>query len=534
MNILRNKLSLFVLCAVLCFSTFWLTWNISQPWNGLDGSDAVIFSNIARNYLRYGILDIYIGQAVNCEEVTNLLDLTFYQHHPPLFPLLVTLNFSLFGESELATRLVPILSCLGSIILLFVLSRKVYGERVAVIATILFGTFPGILFFGRKPGYEAPALFCILLSLWFYFRLLESRRANHLFGLYLSLGAGLLIDWPVYFVIPPLAVHYLLYAKGAPFRLGVVLGLPLLALVIFGLFQYQSYLVNPGSFKDLLYQGMTYMGLIPHDSPLAAKYVEAQITFTPFQYFRKLSKTFDLFFSYPVLILTLIGFWNVFRKRNLARSLLLFLLAVALANSLFFYRSLFFHPWWIYYFAAPFAILTALSTSAVFSVNNPENPKITDTTLGWQKPAVFFLVALIIVGCLPRLKSLHEMQIKVLPGDQFEQAFFIKKLAAHIKSLSQTSDVVLTNLRKQGTVSYYAERKIVGDIASVSSLDRFLAGPKLGGTVHFLMWRGPTVTDNEDRLYHRLRETRLTKFTLNGYHFMWFTLNSEGTTLTTS
>jgi 4-amino-4-deoxy-L-arabinose transferase-like glycosyltransferase len=181
-----------------------LLWQISAPWLGLyDGHDGAFYSAIASNYLRYGVWDLRFGQAVNFAPVTNLTELKFYQHHPPLVPLSVALSFALFGEREASARLIPIAFTLGNVLLIALLARKLYGHRVALIASVIFATFPAVLYFGRKVGYEAPTMFFALLAVLSYIYFLERRTWPRLCALFLTVGTGLLSDWVVYFLIPP-------------------------------------------------------------------------------------------------------------------------------------------------------------------------------------------------------------------------------------------------------------------------------------------------------------------------------------------
>lgn len=522
----------FLLLLILCFSAFWLLRNISQPWNGLDATDGALKSAVARNYLRHGIWSIHLGQAINPEQVSNLSELSFYQHHPPLLPLLLTASFTVLGESEAAARVVSIVLMLGSVILVFALSSKIYGERVAIMAAFVFGTLPVVLFFGRTPCYEVPSLFFILLSLWFYLQFLESRCKTHLVGLYLSLGFGLLMDWPVYLLAPLLSLHYWIYAKDAPLRKTVVFGLPFFALVMFGLFEFQSYLVQPDSFQDLLNQGKAYMGLIPKDSPLVAKYKEAKVTFTILEYTKTVANRLDILFSYPILILSLIGLWTLLKERTARSISVLLLLGVGLAYCVLFYRSVYIHVWHTYYLAAPIAILAALGASTALSKNETNVPVQQNSSFGWSTPAIFLLVALAIVGGIPRLKSLHEIQVKLLPGDQHEQATFLKSVATNVRAKTSGQDIILTNLpkgsRSSTAFAYYVERKIVWNMDSVSVLYDFFKEPLRAGPVHFLMWRGPEISDDVDALYRWLLERgKVTEFVVQGHRFLWFTLSAD-------
>ena len=287
--------------------------------------------------------------------------------------------------------------------------------------------------------------------------------------------------------------------------------------------------MQPDSFQDLLNQGKAYIGLIPKDSHLAAKYKEAKVTFTTLQYTKMVARRLDLLFSYPILIFGLIGLWTLRKKRTARGTLVLLLLGVGLAYCVLFYRSVYIHVWHTYYLAAPIAILAALGARTALSGTHEKVRNGLASSLNWSRSAVFLLVALAIVGGLPRLHSLHQIQIKILPGDQFEQSMFIKKVGTHIESVTPVHDIVLTNLHNiGGAFSYYAERKVVYGMDSLPTLQDFLRKTPRKAGVHLLMWQEPDMHIEADALYHWLEEkAKSEEFVIQGYRFFWFTLSPE-------
>jgi hypothetical protein len=498
--------------------------SISQPWNGLDGSDGARCSSIARNYLRYGVFSLRFGQATNHEQVSDRSYLSYYQHHPPLPPLLTAGTFALLGESETAARLAPIVFSLGSILLVFSIARRAYDEHVALWSAFFFATFPGVLFFALMPMYEAPTIFFILLCMWFYQRILDEKGVLSLIGFFGSLGAGLLTDWPVYLFVPVLLLHSWRYGRSAGCRKILMFGIPVLAFCVFGVFQYQCYLVDPQSLTDLLNQGKVYMGLIGKESPLAAKYEESKVSFTAFQYGKTAASRLDLLFSYPLILLGALGIWATRKDRRAQGRLVFVLLGVALAYCVVFYRSVYIHVWHTYYLSAPLAIFGALGAREVFSRNRQSS--------GLSRCAAVLLVALTLTGLLPRLWSLHQIQIKVLPGDGHEQATFLKSVATEVRARSKPSDVILTNLTEMPglriALPYYAERKIVWGVDNSGKLSAFPEGMPRQREIRFLMWRAPEPAKKDDELYRQLvMAGRAEELVIEGHHFLWFTCDLQ-------
>ena len=417
-----------------------------------------------------------------------------------------------FGESEAAARGVPIALTIGSIALLFFISRRIYDEGLALLATGIFATLPAVLFIGRKPGYEAPTLFFILLTLWWYLNYRDSRRGIHLAGLFASLGAGLMTDWPAYLLVPALAVHYGWYEKKNRVVNPVVLGLPLFSLAILFLFGFFSYLADPQNIRSVLYQGMTYMGLIGKDSPLALKYTEATVTFTAMQFIKQTLGRMDSLYAYPVLLMALFGAWFEHNEQDAQRTLVWTLVFVALSYCIIFYLSVFIHLWHTYYFTAPMAILAAIAIRRLF-VWHGQGHYIPNVTL-------VFVLALVLSGAVPRLLDLYSLQIKLLPGDQLEKSDFLKAVATEIKRHSEPGDIIISPLSQNAThiISYYSGRQVFLRQTKVKF------GSASTSSIHFFDWLPPASFNSEPApfLHARRRE-----FTVQGHRFILLTQAEE-------
>jgi 4-amino-4-deoxy-L-arabinose transferase-like glycosyltransferase len=72
-----------------------------------------------------------------------------YLDKPPLFYWLVMLSYSLFGYSDAAARLVPALAMHGSVMIGYLLGRRIIGERSAFWGTLLLIVSPIFLGVGR-------------------------------------------------------------------------------------------------------------------------------------------------------------------------------------------------------------------------------------------------------------------------------------------------------------------------------------------------------------------------------------------------
>lgn len=102
----------------------------------------------------------------------KFLDWSYFDH-PPMVGWLQSISL-LWGDSELALRILPILLSALSLLLLFKLARKEFGEKTAFLTILLFISAPilQILPFGMIP--ETPLILFGLLNIWILKRVINS------------------------------------------------------------------------------------------------------------------------------------------------------------------------------------------------------------------------------------------------------------------------------------------------------------------------------------------------------------------------
>lgn len=316
-------------------------------------------------------------------------------------------------------------------------------------------------------------------------------------------------DWPAYLLVPALVLHYGCYEKNNRIINPIVLGLPLFSLAMLCFFGFFSYLSDPKNIGSVVYQGMTYMGLIGTDSPLALRYTEAIITFTPMQFIKQTLVKIDSLYAYPIVLMALFGAWFERNERDASRTLIWILVFVALSYCIIFYRSVYIHLWHTYYFAAPMAILAAIAMRKLFVWHDQDRyaPKVT----------LVFVLALILFGAVPRLLDLYSLQIKLLPGDQLEQRDFLKAVALEIKRHSEPDDIIVSPLPPNAAhiLSYYSEREVF--LGRTTAQD---ASDSASQRVHYFNWMPPTSVNSQSVPFS---STKRQEFIVQGYRFIWLT-----------
>ncbi|MBX3395897.1 MAG: glycosyltransferase family 39 protein [Phycisphaerae bacterium] len=138
--------------------------DVTEPWIGLHDWNGAFFSQLARNLDRYPF-GIHHGMPIVAvgSEVPPPTERSIYATHPPGLVWLVAGAFRVFGESEWAARVVPIVASAASLVLLVHLWRVAFGASPALIAAGFYAVMPMSVYFGRMVNHEAVCL-CAMLA----------------------------------------------------------------------------------------------------------------------------------------------------------------------------------------------------------------------------------------------------------------------------------------------------------------------------------------------------------------------------------
>ncbi len=154
------------------------------------------------------------NQLVSCDEGSIIASLNAYfwhgffpirnWHHPPFRYFFFYLSSQLFGKNFFAYRLPSAIFAVLSIFLTYLLTRKFFKTRVALLAALFLTVDPLHTAFSRLAFEESQITFFILLSLFLAFTYEEKKNPFLLLPLGLSLGLGSGTKWlflPVYLFI---------------------------------------------------------------------------------------------------------------------------------------------------------------------------------------------------------------------------------------------------------------------------------------------------------------------------------------------
>jgi hypothetical protein len=322
---------------------------LGASWSHGDhnGWGGAFYSNIARNYVRYGYLETRLAPVINTGE-TLPEDRRYYLTHPPLIGLAVSVAFHLFGEHEWSARLVPLAFSLASILLMYRVGLRMASRGTGLAAAAIYAFLPAEIVYGAHVDPQGPpvAFFSLLLLLAY-----EETRPL-LAAVALILGAG--FDWPIHYLAGLLAIHAFAFPSDERrWGAGLLAGSVLLVAMFFLYSRLvapnprQQYLESTAVDAFLFWTGMRVpAGRIPGRS------IEAP---TAREWLAGIGSHLDSLFTLPLLALAAFG-----AAVQGARGHLWILLSWGLLHLLLFPLGAFVHDYWSIYLAPGLALAAAL------------------------------------------------------------------------------------------------------------------------------------------------------------------------------
>jgi len=140
--------------------------------------------------------------------------MTTYGYYPPLFDLTTTAYFAVFGVNQLAGRLVAVTFSVLAIGVLFEFVKSIYGPKKALLASVLFGTMPGLFWLSRVTMIESMMMFFFTLIMFTFFTWLNKEGNNRaLLICGLALGIGVLVKYQLVVAAIAMLLCVLFFAR---------------------------------------------------------------------------------------------------------------------------------------------------------------------------------------------------------------------------------------------------------------------------------------------------------------------------------
>lgn len=137
--------------------------DFTAPWDGgFKGAMTALYEDVfVRNHLEHGLAKTHWSPAFFVDGATG--EGNWHWHHPPWYPLWLTLFAKLLGHTEPVLRIAHLLLFLPGIAGLWSLLRTVANARIAGWAALLFAATPLVGYFGPMVCYDGALMaFCVL------------------------------------------------------------------------------------------------------------------------------------------------------------------------------------------------------------------------------------------------------------------------------------------------------------------------------------------------------------------------------------
>jgi 4-amino-4-deoxy-L-arabinose transferase-like glycosyltransferase len=132
---------------------------------------------------------------------------------PPLFHWLIICCYNLFGVSEFSSRIVSALAGILSVLCLYLLGKRFWGEKIGFIAALFLLTSPIFFWSARCARIDSLLLFFMTSSMYCFWRGYEEIPKGRIwfFLWFIFMGVGTLAKGPIAFIAPIFTVILFLF-----------------------------------------------------------------------------------------------------------------------------------------------------------------------------------------------------------------------------------------------------------------------------------------------------------------------------------
>ncbi len=441
-----------------------LTLALDAPFLGHHDANGIWLGSAGRNLWEYGIGGRGFVPILNRAPIPPSIP-DYYVNHPPLVVYASALAQLLWGDHELALRMVSIFATLLSLSAFFVFFRRLFGKARGLLATALYALTPMIIYFGRMPNHEPLVLAFLGLFLaefmaWIYGR-------GSWWRLLAFAAGGVWTAWAMFFFIVICSGVGVLYLRGAVRRRAVLLpligGVFVASVILFFWVQY------PATFEQLT------LAFRSRSFALSEYRSDAAATLTEFISTTLLHLLADV--GLAVLLAAVGGLFLVWRDANrLRRAIILALLLAGLAYIMVFRNVSSIHD---YYKIFMLPALAALATYPIVALASlPASYKL----LKLGAAAVF--AGLWLSGAVFMIKWYNV-------GD----GAGIRALGVFLRERTPERATVMTNIGFTPALEYYASRYLIWSAPRTNSA----ASPDL--YYLYCAWNDPTLNNGATPLF---------------------------------
>ncbi len=481
-----------------------------------DGSTGSFWGTVARNYVQYGYLTTKLGVVANAGSLTPS-EFTYYMHHPLLPPILLSFGLQIFGLHEWTIRAVYVVFALGSLALLYFLSKKLWNRKISILSCCATLLTPMFLHFSSVPDMVSITLFFSLAAIYAYALWLETESPFSLVVFSVWLLLSIQSSWEGYFLIPAILYHNFLRDRKQIINILV----PAIGILSLSAFLIHAWLlVGSMQFKKdfswAIYR--TGMYTIRNDPMFLWQYVKQIFVWTWFLFTPLIFFLGALFFLSYCFKRSSKGF-----EKNDDFISLFFIFGVLKYFS--FFNLSYYHPQRLYYFLPFFTLSSALLINKILE-------KIRKRVL--KLFIIFSLISLTTLNFIyvtsPVFLQLHENDGRssfIISGYRFSNQQdvtaiqFYDELKESVYKRLGPKDIILTN-RWFPQIKYYLNRNTNETISSIDGLKKNLLQVDPNKKILFLFCNWNSLSPNEISLLEYLKKNYRLEKSFLGNEYLIF------------
>lgn len=435
-----------------------LTLRMDALWFGHHEENGRWISTAARNYVIYGADNLnYL--VTTTPYPTDETEVYRYVHHPPLVVWFVSLSSDIFGRYdeaspyvvgtpyEFAARIVTIFSTMVSLAAFFVIVRRLYTPRIALLALLLYTFTPMIAYFGRMVNHEPLALAFLYIFIAIFINWM--RRYTHQRTILLIIFASLAMwsAWAPAFFFVTLGIIALIFGKISHrtgiIAIGVVVGLITSIIPIYYAFAHEE--TFPKLQEAFLFRTSNQSRSRGSTTFTFMGFIVQQIT-------HMLTAM-----GFALVVLGSIGIGLVVRlKDRFSDAVVLAMLVAGVLYMLVFRNAFYVHDYYKIYFMPSFAVAAAIVVNHTLSIKRRNILR----RLG--RPLIVSVIIISTVLSVFWLNILHRS------GDNE----FPNAIVASISQYTNEYDIIYTNIIDSvAAFQYYSYREVY----TASSLEQSLS-----------------------------------------------------------
>jgi len=157
----------------------------------------------ALRFWRLGDWSMWADEVATLRDAQHLHDVITY----PVGYALIGFVVKLLGSDEFSARLAPAVVGVVSVPAIYLVGRRIFSERAAVLSAVLLAVSSYHIFFSQFARYYALLMLLGMLGMWCAFVGLERNSWKGLVGAVLLLGLAVWTHWTAALALPALAVY---------------------------------------------------------------------------------------------------------------------------------------------------------------------------------------------------------------------------------------------------------------------------------------------------------------------------------------